>query len=34
VLELSGTRDPILIANLAWCLKLQSRMGEARALYE
>jgi tetratricopeptide (TPR) repeat protein len=34
VLELSGTRDPILIANLAWCLKLQSRMEEARALYE
>jgi Flp pilus assembly protein TadD len=34
VLELSGTRDPILLANLAWCLKLQSRMQEARALYE
>ena len=34
VLELSGGRDPILLANLAWCLKLQSRMGEARALYE
>jgi tetratricopeptide (TPR) repeat protein len=34
VLELSGTRDPILLANLAWCLKNQGRMEEARALYE
>ncbi len=34
VLELSGARDPILLANLAWCLKLQGRMAEARALYE
>jgi Flp pilus assembly protein TadD len=34
VLELSGGRDPILLANLAWCLKLQSLMAEARALYE
>ena len=34
VLELSGTRDPILIANLAWNLKNQGRMEEARTLYE
>ena len=34
VLALSGTRDPILLANLAWCLKNQGRMEEARALYE
>jgi Flp pilus assembly protein TadD len=34
VLELSGKRDPIVLANLAWCLKSQSRMAEARALYE
>ncbi len=33
VLELAGHRDPILLANLAWCLKLQGRMEEARALY-
>ncbi len=33
-LELTGRRDPILLANLAWSLKLQSRMAEARALYE
>ena len=26
-------RDPILLANLAWCLKLQGRVDEARALY-
>src|SRR5580658_2344443 len=34
VLALSGARDPILLANLAWCLKNQGRMEEARALYE
>jgi Flp pilus assembly protein TadD len=34
VLELTDGRDPILLANLAWCLKLQGRMAEARALYE
>ena len=34
VLELSGARDPILLANLAWSLKTQGRMEEARALYE
>ena len=34
VLELGQRRDPILLANLAWNLKLQGRMGEARALYE
>jgi tetratricopeptide (TPR) repeat protein len=34
VLELTGQRDPILLANLAWCLKNQGRMAEARALYE
>jgi len=33
VLELSGGRDPILLANLAWNLKNQGRMGEARDLY-
>jgi len=33
-LQLSGTRDPILLANLAWNLKSQGRMGEARQLYE
>ncbi len=32
VLEISGTRDPIVLANLAWCLKNQGRMEEARAL--
>ena len=32
-LALSGTRDPIMLANLAWCLKLQGRIKEARALY-
>ena len=30
---LSGRRDPILLANLAWNLKTQGRMEEARALY-
>jgi tetratricopeptide (TPR) repeat protein len=33
VLELSGARDPILLANLAWNLKCQGRMEEGRALY-
>jgi Tfp pilus assembly protein PilF len=33
VLELSPMRDPILLANLAWNLKNQGRMSEARALY-
>jgi Flp pilus assembly protein TadD len=33
-LELSKSRDPILLANLAWNLKNQGRMAEARALYE
>ena len=30
VLDLSATRDPILLANLAWNLKTQGRMAEAR----
>lgn len=34
VLELSGGRDPILLANLAWNLKNQGRMEEARSLYQ
>ena len=34
VLDLSGARDPILLANYAWNLKTQGRMDEARALYE
>jgi tetratricopeptide (TPR) repeat protein len=34
VLDLSGNRDPILLANLAWNLKNQGRMEEGRALYE
>jgi tetratricopeptide (TPR) repeat protein len=34
VLELSETRDPIVVANLAWALKSQGRMEEARKLYE
>ena len=34
VLELSGARDPILLANLAWNLKNQGRMEEGRELYE
>ncbi len=33
VLEISGARDPILLANLAWNLKCQGRIAEARALY-
>ncbi len=32
-LHLSGSRDPILIANLAWNLKNQGRMEQARQLY-
>ena len=34
VLSLTGARDAIVLANLAWCLKSQGRMKEARALYE
>ena len=34
VLELLKTRDPIVLANLAWNLKAQGRMAEARSLYE
>jgi Flp pilus assembly protein TadD len=33
VLEFSAVRDPILLANLAWNLKSQGRMEEARTLY-
>ena len=33
VLEISGARDPILLANLAWNLKCQGRIAEARGLY-
>jgi tetratricopeptide (TPR) repeat protein len=32
-LEISGERDPILLANLAWNLKCQGKIIEARALY-
>jgi tetratricopeptide (TPR) repeat protein len=32
-LELADGRDPVLLANLAWCLKAQGKMGEARDLY-
>ena len=34
VLEISGARDPILLANLAWNLKGQGRIAEARELYK
>jgi len=34
VVALSGQRDPIVLANLAWNLKNQGRMAEARSLYE
>jgi tetratricopeptide (TPR) repeat protein len=34
VLALSGSRDAILLANLAWNLKNQGRMDESRTLYE
>jgi Flp pilus assembly protein TadD len=33
VLEFSGERDPIVLANLAWNLKNQGRMPESRQLY-
>ncbi|HEY7580159.1 MAG TPA: sulfotransferase [Acetobacteraceae bacterium] len=34
VLDLTGQRDPILLANLAWNLKSQGQMQAARALYQ
>jgi tetratricopeptide (TPR) repeat protein len=34
VIGLSGRRDPIVLANLAWNLKNQGRIAEARGLYE
>lgn len=34
VLELTGGRDPMTLANLAWNLKNQGRIDEARRLYE
>ncbi len=34
VIELSRDRDPILLANLAWNLKEQGKIAEARRLYE
>jgi tetratricopeptide (TPR) repeat protein len=34
VLSLTGKRDPIVIANLAWNLKKQGRFDEARRLYQ
>ena len=34
VLQLSGRRDPIVLANLGWNLKNQGRIDEARELYE
>ena len=34
VLDLTGSRDGILLANLAWNLKNQGKMDEARKLYE
>jgi tetratricopeptide (TPR) repeat protein len=33
VLEIAGARDPILLANLAWNLKCQGRIAEAREFY-
>ncbi|MBV8914535.1 MAG: tetratricopeptide repeat protein, partial [Acetobacteraceae bacterium] len=33
-LELSEQRDPVLVANLAWNLRNQGRMDEARKLYQ
>ena len=33
-LELSGTRDPVLLANFALCLMKQGKMSAARTLYE
>ena len=32
-LELADGRDPVLVANLAWNLKVQGKMAEARELY-
>ncbi len=34
VIDLARNRDPIVLANLAWNLKNQGRMAEARTLYE
>jgi TPR repeat protein/Tfp pilus assembly protein PilF len=34
VIELTRARDPIVLANLAWNLKGQGRLAEARQLYE
>jgi tetratricopeptide (TPR) repeat protein len=34
VVALSGRRDPIVLANLAWNLKNQGRMAESRVFYE
>jgi tetratricopeptide (TPR) repeat protein len=34
VLALTGQRDPILLANLAWNLRNQGKIDEARAFYE
>src|SRR5271155_5903800 len=34
VIALSARRDPIVLANLAWNLKNQGRIAEARSLYE
>jgi tetratricopeptide (TPR) repeat protein len=33
-LDLAGQKQPLLLANLAWNLKNQGRIGEARSLYE
>ena len=33
VLELSGQRDPVVLANLAWNLKRQGRVDDARTVY-
>ncbi len=33
-LEISGARDPVVLANLALCLKNQGKMQAARALYQ
>jgi tetratricopeptide (TPR) repeat protein len=34
VLQLSGRRDPIVLANLAWNLKNQGKISQSRSLYE
>jgi tetratricopeptide (TPR) repeat protein len=34
VIDLTGQRTPVLLANLAWNLKQQGRLAEARKLYE